>query len=82
MPDRGIWSYARVHSLTIITRDGDFSERIMLEGAPSRVIHIRLGNMRLRQMRIFLGAIWNEILELSEKSILVNVFADKIEGIQ
>lgn len=43
---------------------------------------IRLGNMRLRQRRIFLGAIWNEILELSEKSILVNVFADKIEGIQ
>lgn len=39
MPDREIWSYARVHSLTIITRDGDFSEQIMLEGAPPRAVH-------------------------------------------
>lgn len=46
--DTQIWNYARERDLTIITKDADFSDRNLLVGPPPRVIHIRLGNMRMQ----------------------------------
>lgn len=34
-----IWDYAKNHNLTIITKDSDFSDRIMLTTPPPKVIH-------------------------------------------
>ncbi len=42
--DDVIWDYARLHRLTIVTKDSDFYERGMRVGAPPKVIWIRLGN--------------------------------------
>ncbi len=36
--DTQIWNYARERDLTIITKDADFSDRILLVGPPPRVI--------------------------------------------
>ena len=40
--DEKIWNYARQNNLTIITKDSDFSHRIILNSPPPKVIHIRL----------------------------------------
>jgi len=42
--DTEIWNYASVHGLTIVTKDADFSHRVLLRGDGPHVIHIRVGN--------------------------------------
>lgn len=43
--DKDIWEYAKGNSLTIITKDSDFSNRILFKDPPPKVIHIRIGNV-------------------------------------
>jgi len=44
--DSLLWSHARERDWTILTRDPDFFDRIMLHGPPPKVIWVRLGNIR------------------------------------
>ena len=43
--DSLLWNHARERNWTILTRDTDFFDRIMLQGPPPKVIWVRLGNM-------------------------------------
>ena len=47
--DTRIWSYAKQQSLTIVSKDADFSAKVLVEVPPPRVIHIRFGNLKMRQ---------------------------------
>lgn len=80
--DSQIWNYAREHGLTIVTKDTDFSNRILLGGPPPRVIHIKFGNMRLQDFHATISRSWDEICELSRRCALVRVFSDHFEGIE
>lgn len=42
--DAAIWAYARQHGFTIVSKDGDFSGRSALYGAPPKVIWLTVGN--------------------------------------
>ncbi len=42
--DSTVWTYAREHGFTIVSKDGDFSGRSSLFGAPPKVIWLALGN--------------------------------------
>jgi predicted nuclease of predicted toxin-antitoxin system len=81
MTDTEIWNYAKLNELTIITKDADFHFRILTSNPPPKVIHLKIGNLSLRQLHTFLTFQWSKILELSEQFKLVNVFADRIEVI-
>lgn len=48
--DSEIWNYAKKNNYTIVTKDADFSNRIMVSGPPPKIIHLRIGNMRLRDL--------------------------------
>ncbi len=39
-----IWSYAREHGFTILSKDSDFQQRSLLFGAPPKVVWLRVGN--------------------------------------
>ncbi len=80
--DEDIWEYARKNRLTIITKDADFSDRIIVSDPPPKVIHIRIGNMRIKEMFEFFQKNWDNILNHSEKYKLTNVYKDRIEGIE
>lgn len=80
--DALIWNYAKEHNLTIITKDSDFSSRILLSEPPPKVIHIRLGNMDMRSFHEAIGRCWDEVLRMSSDHKLVVVHADRIEGIR
>lgn len=80
--DEQIWEYAKENNLTIITKDADFSNRIIFHEPPPKVIHIRFGNMKMREFYTTLTAIWKDIIDLSETHKLVNVFRDRIEAIE
>lgn len=42
--DREVWDFARSEGFTIVTKDSDFNELVVLKGAPPSVIWIRVGN--------------------------------------
>lgn len=79
--DEQIWEYAQESGLTIITKDTDFYNKIILAEPPPRVIHIKLGNMKLRALYTALNEVWPKVISLSEENKLVSVFPDKIEAI-
>ena len=81
MKDSKIWAYAKEHTLTIVTKDADFSDLILLNTPPPRVIHIKLGNMKMKAFHNAIDNIWENVLTMSEEYKLVRVYADKIEGI-
>jgi predicted nuclease of predicted toxin-antitoxin system len=80
--DEKIWAYAKNNDLTIITKDVDFSNKIMLTFPPPKVIHIRFGNLKMKPFFMIINRLWDDILEMNNGHKLVNVFADRIEGIE
>ena len=79
--DDKIWNYAIEHNLTIITKDSDFSNRIMLHNPPPRVIHIRFGNLKMKDFFLTISRCWDEVISLSASNKLVSVYKDRFEGI-
>ena len=80
-PDDKIWRYSKENNLTIVTKDADFSNRILLQSPPPKVIHIKVGNLRVKDFIAFIEVSWNQTVTLSKKYKLVNVYPDRIEGI-
>ncbi|RLA70309.1 MAG: hypothetical protein DRG30_09335 [Epsilonproteobacteria bacterium] len=81
MKDSEIWKYAKDNGLTIVTKDADFSDLVLLNDPPPRVIHIRLGNMKMKAFHSAIDTIWDEVLSISQEYKLVRVYKDEIEGI-
>ncbi|MDJ0528781.1 MAG: DUF5615 family PIN-like protein, partial [Microcystis sp. M53600_WE12] len=46
--DTEIWQYPKDKKLVIVTKDADFSDRLMLDFSPPKVVHLRFGNIRKR----------------------------------
>lgn len=80
--DEEIWKYATENNLTIITKDVDFSNKIMLRQPPPKVIHIRFGNMKMKDFHAVIARVWDEVLILNKDYKLVNVFVDRIEAFE
>lgn len=81
-PDSVVWEYAREHDLVIVTKDADFRDRIMSSNPPPRVIHIRVGNLRLSALRAFLIRVWPQLDQLSQRHKLLIVRATQIECVE
>lgn len=80
--DEQIWEYAKSNSLTIVSKDADFSNRILFSNPPPKVIHIKFGNLKMKDFYTTINIVWNDAIILSEKYKLVNVFNNRIEGIE
>lgn len=82
LSDEEIWDYTKLHDLTIVTKDVDFSLLASFDPAKHpKVIHFRLGNMKLRVLHAFVAKNWNEIVDITENHTIINVYENKIEGI-
>lgn len=81
LPDSKIWEYAREKDLTIITKDTDFSDRIILGNPPPRVLHIKVGNLKMKPFYDLMVKVWPEVCRLSEQFKLVRVYVERLEGI-
>ena len=79
--DHEIWQYACERELTIVTKDADFSDRILLAEPPPRIIHIRIGNCSMREFFVRIVAAWPDVVVQSQAHKLVTVFKDRIEAI-
>ena len=43
-PDARIWEYAETHGMVIVSKDDDFRQRSLVEGAPPKVVWLQVGN--------------------------------------
>ncbi len=80
--DTQIWNYARENHLTIISKDSDFSNRVIFHLPPPKVIHIRLRNLKMREFFAAMNTVWDEVLELNKGHKLVTIFSDRLEAIE
>ena len=80
--DDQIWKYATENDLTIITKDADFSAKVMFHKPPPKVIHVRVGNMKIGELFLYLTGIWPEVVKLNSNHKLINIFRDRIEAVE
>ena len=64
-----------------MTKDADFSQRIVLSVPPPRVVHLRVGNMRSGEFAAWLKRIWPRIESAIVTHKLLNVYHDRIEAV-
>jgi predicted nuclease of predicted toxin-antitoxin system len=80
--DTALWLYAREHSLAIVTKDADFSNRIMVSDPPPWIVRLRFGNMRRVEFHALLAKMWPHIESLLPTHKLISVYTDRIEFIK
>ena len=80
--DTQIWQYAKQNGLAIVTKDADFSDRLMVDASPPKVVHLRFGNMRHRDFQTFLASVWSRIETLIVDHKLIDIYKDRIEAIE
>jgi predicted nuclease of predicted toxin-antitoxin system len=74
--DRIVWDYARKNEYTVVTKDSDFSEIIVLLGFPPKVIWIHRGNCSTRVIEQILRDNYGAIrqLEANEETGILTLF--------
>ena len=80
--DAEIWRYATEHDLVIVTKDADFSDWIILNIPPPRVVHLRVGNMKMRDFHTFMQRVCPQICGLAESHKLLIVHKNQIECVE
>jgi predicted nuclease of predicted toxin-antitoxin system len=78
--DTQLWNHARDHSLVIVTKDADFSDRIMITAAPPWIVHLRFGNLRRKEYHSLLAKMWPRVEALLPDHKLICVYRDRIES--
>ena len=80
--DTDLWHYALEHNIAIVTKNADFSHRILLTDPPPKVVHLRFGNLRLKDFHSHLARNWSRIEKLLETHKLINVYLDRLEAVK
>ena len=80
--DSQIWAHAQANDLAIVTKDADFSQRIVLNTPPPCVIHLRVVNMRRRDFEAWLQRVWPQIEGAIGTHKLVNAYRDRIVSVK
>jgi len=62
--DDEVWRFAKEHGFAIVTKDADFVERSILEGAPPKVLRLNIGNATTQQA-VHAIAGWHNNLRLA-----------------
>src|SRR3954469_15864846 len=79
--DTEIWEFAHRSEAVIVSKDADFSERIILSTPPPWVVHLRFGNLRRKEFHALLARVWPQVEALLKTHKLVNVYSDRVEGV-
>ena len=82
LTDEQIWDFARINNLIIITKDADFSLKVLIKGPPPKVVHLKFGNLKMSDFYNIVTKVWGEIENKIDSHCLINVYLDKIESIK
>ncbi len=78
--DNELWQCAKLGNLVLVTKDSDFSDRILTTSPPPWVVHLRFGNLRRAEFHRFLASVWPRVESLLPAHKLVCVYAERIEA--
>lgn len=79
--DSELWTRTSEEAWVIVTKDADFSHRILLGASPPWIVHLRIGNLRLKEFIERMSRLWPEIEALLPHHKLVTILEDRIEAI-
>lgn len=82
LSDTEIWKHAIEHHLIIISKDADFSHRVLNTSTVQRFIHIKMGNCGKHELEEYIKVHWDKILHLIKYYRIVEIYSDHIEGIR
>jgi predicted nuclease of predicted toxin-antitoxin system len=68
--DREVWQYAKANGFTIVTKDGDYNDLLILLGFPPKVIWIRRGNCSTKEIENILRMHYLDIQDLTNTESL------------
>ena len=80
--DTELWEYAKKNDLVILTKDTDFLDRIILLGSPPKVVWVRLGNLKLKEITGRLSNTWAKIERYLDEFDLIEVTHSGLNGIK
>jgi predicted nuclease of predicted toxin-antitoxin system len=70
--DSDIWQYALDNDLIIITKDTDFYFRFLSAHKSPKIVWLRLGNLRKKELRLFIENVWEKIeMLLKDHSFII-----------
>ena len=64
--DSDIWQYALINNLVIVTKDTDFYFRFLSAQKSPKIVWLRVGNLRKKELLFFVENIWHQIERLLE----------------
>lgn len=59
-----VWEFARREGYTLVTKDSDFNDLIPLRGFPPKVVWLRIGNCKTREVEALLRLHYKAITDL------------------
>jgi len=62
----------------VITKDEDFYQSFLLRGEPPQLIHVKVGNMRLREIIQLFEKVAPQLIDLLGQHDLLELYKDKI----
>jgi predicted nuclease of predicted toxin-antitoxin system len=73
--DSEIWEHAKAHGYVIVSKDSDFQQRSLLQGAPPKFIWLRVGNCTVKRtedlLRSYSAAIHTFELDDSKSHLML-----------
>jgi len=79
--DAQLWEYARSENLVMVTKDADFRIMALMENSPPKLVHVRLGNMKMQQFFNVMTKRWPEVIALLSRSRQIDVWPDRVVAI-
>ena len=64
--DRDVWKFARDKGFTLVTKDADFADLVILRGPPPKVVWLRLGNCSTNEVEMLIRTHSAVIQELDD----------------
>lgn len=82
LSDELIWNFALENKLIILTKDADFSIKLLYKGSPPKVVHFKIGNMRIKDFHNLIAKVWIDVEFFLIENSLINIYIDRIEAIK
>jgi predicted nuclease of predicted toxin-antitoxin system len=79
--DNDLWLFAKSRNLAVVSKDADFSDRILISGPPPWIVHLRFGNLHRKAFHAYMKQIWPRVEGLLPEAKLINVYLDRIETV-
>jgi predicted nuclease of predicted toxin-antitoxin system len=76
--DQQLWEHARAENLVVVTKDADFRILALAEKAPPKLVHVRIGNVRMQQFFTIMTRRWPEVTALLPTNRLIEIWPDRV----